>query len=188
MYIIIIVILSILFLYFKNKNSFQNKQLFEDYINEWEWIRENVFNEYWKYCSKCWSCEKLDIHHKIPKSLWWRDNLDNLTVLCRECHENEHWYHIDDKSKNTMKKISSNNMKIVSDSIYDWYTIYIIYKSRFNKKITKREIKCIELYKKEYVSSRWYRWYHWMVKAYCFLRNWERNFYIRDIKEIIKIN
>lgn len=45
------------------------------------------FVEQGKSCAKCFSNEKLEIDHIIPKSLGGTDNIDNLQILCSTCNK-----------------------------------------------------------------------------------------------------
>lgn len=45
-------------------------------------------------CSRCFSKEKLDVHHMIPFVITKDNSLENLVVLCSSCHkivEDESW-------------------------------------------------------------------------------------------------
>lgn len=156
----------------------------EKFFSEWEKIRQMAFNHYWNCCSNCWITENLQVHHKIPKSMWWNDDISNLIVLCKDCHEEEHWYKFDDSKTNSWK-ITSNKINIINKSILNNEKITIIYNNTFKWETTRREIQPIELYKFDYTSKFWKTWYHWTIRAYCYLRNWERNFQIRRIKDIL---
>lgn len=164
-------------------SDLKNKKA-ERFFSNWEKIRQDAFNYYWNYCSNCWIAENLQVHHKIPRSLGWTDNINNLIVLCKDCHEEEHWYKFDDSQINSMK-IASNKMKRINNAIINNEKLIIIYNNTFKWETVKREIKPIELYKHDYISKIWSTWFHWTVRAYCYLRNWERNFQIRKIKEIL---
>lgn len=155
----------------------------EKFFSNWEKIRQNSLNYYWDYCSKCWCTDNLQVHHKIPRSLWWTDNINNLIVLCKACHEEEHWYKFDDSQGNS-GSITSKKMSKINKAIINNEKLTIIYNNTFKWETIKREIKPIELYKHDYVSRFWSTWFHWTVRAFCYLRNWERNFQIRKIKEI----
>lgn len=161
------------------KNSKREKD-----FSEWEETREKAFNFYWKCCSNCWIYKHLQVHHKIPKSMWWSDDISNLIVLCKECHEKEHWYKFDNSQINSWKT-ASNKMKIINIAISKNEKLTIVYNNTFRWEITKRYIQPIELYKWDYKTKSWKNWFHWTVRAYCYLRNWERNFQIRKIKDII---
>ena len=41
-------------------------------------------------CEKCGATGKLTIHHKVPKSEGGNLMPENVMVLCRKCHREEH--------------------------------------------------------------------------------------------------
>jgi 5-methylcytosine-specific restriction endonuclease McrA len=41
------------------------------------------------YCAKCGATEYLHTHHLTYKRIW-RENMNDLQVLCRTCHNKEH--------------------------------------------------------------------------------------------------
>lgn len=43
-----------------------------------------------KKCSECGSVENLQAHHKFYRKDWFDTRIDDLVVLCRQCHESEH--------------------------------------------------------------------------------------------------
>ncbi len=156
----------------------------EKYFSEWEKIRQKAFDFYWRYCSDCWICGNLQVHHKIPKSMWWSDDISNLIILCKDCHEKEHWYKFDETQINS-GKIVSIKMKRINEAISKNEKLTIIYNNTFKWETIKREIMPIELYKWEYKTKTWKTWYHWTIRAFCYLRNWERHFQLRKIKDIL---
>jgi len=44
-------------------------------------LRENV-----KQCKVCGSDKQLQVHHIIPVSLGGKNNIENLMVVCNNCH------------------------------------------------------------------------------------------------------
>ena len=60
--------------------------LFSDH---WKELRLQAFAKHGRYCHGCKSEQRLDVHH-----LRYRDifdvAVDDLQILCRECHEKEH--------------------------------------------------------------------------------------------------
>src|SRR5688572_4740330 len=79
-----------------------------DVIKKWvgySWWHRNVYlhSPHWKLvrriklrlsghkCSVCGTTHRLDVHHKNYKHLWWEWLfLDDLQVLCRTHHRQEH--------------------------------------------------------------------------------------------------
>lgn len=67
----------------QRKNRFLNKR-----DNS---IYQSIFKDhYWeiKSCMICWGNEWLQIHHKDKN--WRNNNIDNLIMLCRDCHAKAH--------------------------------------------------------------------------------------------------
>ena len=42
-------------------------------------------------CSRCGGTNKIEIHHKLPKSEGGTDTLENLIPLCLACHDYIHF-------------------------------------------------------------------------------------------------
>jgi hypothetical protein len=42
-------------------------------------------------CERCGSTEHLQCHHKVYPADWYQTELGMLEVLCRQCHEEEHF-------------------------------------------------------------------------------------------------
>ena len=79
-----------------------------------EWCRMNngitdeIAKIWFKSCSVCgWDKMKCDLHHKIPKRLGGKTTIENLTVLCPNCHRLEHrkW---NETNKDKRKKLYAN--------------------------------------------------------------------------------
>ena len=57
----------------------------------WKAIRQTVLSRTDGQCESCYSIGETQVHHRVPVSLGgaiW--DLDNLVVLCRSCHLEEH--------------------------------------------------------------------------------------------------
>lgn len=57
----------------------------------WKDLRDRIVNER-KCCAKCGNTQSLELHHKryINDKLLWEYEDDDLEVLCKKCHLNEH--------------------------------------------------------------------------------------------------
>jgi hypothetical protein len=56
----------------------------------WSFIRDYLLEKIPK-CSQCGSNERLNVHHRSYEHHGWEHlNLDDLIVLCQECHKNQH--------------------------------------------------------------------------------------------------
>lgn len=160
----------------------RDKKKTSAYLSEWDRTRENALNHYGKICNLCGSTNELQVHHKMPRALGWTDDLQNLTVLCKNCHEEEHGYEFSETSVNLHTQ--NKKMSLINEAIITKSKLSISYINTFTWEITERVISPIELYKKDYTSQSWYHGYHWFVSAYCHMRNEERNFQVRKIKSI----
>lgn len=43
-------------------------------------------NELCHYCHHHLPADRIQVDHKIPKSKWWTDNLDNFVLSCKSCN------------------------------------------------------------------------------------------------------
>ncbi len=144
---------------------------------EREEIKQKVFDKKGYVCSDCGVREDLDVHHILPRKMWWRDIISNLKVLCRDCHEKLHWYEIIDDTENK-GKWPSKKLILIHKAMDENLKLFIVYK-KFDEDqedyITRRVIDPMELY---YENGRQY------LKAYCHLRKQQRNFRISRIAKI----
>lgn len=64
---------------------------YEDYIKSDEWKKRREWALYfWEYrCSLCFSEDDLQVHHRTYQRLG-NENLNDLIVLCKSCHERFH--------------------------------------------------------------------------------------------------
>ena len=53
---------------------------------EWEGIRQRVFAEQGRRCSRCGKAGALEVHHVKELAHGGTNDLSNLQVLCREDH------------------------------------------------------------------------------------------------------
>lgn len=89
------------------------KQLYDRYIksSKWRKKREELFLERGKICEKCSSGDNIHVHHLHYDNLF-DEKLEDLQVLCKECHRKEHpekdYKKIDGRKK---KKAMKNKRK-----------------------------------------------------------------------------
>lgn len=144
-------------------------------------IRDLIYRRYGYRCAECGSTIELHIHHIVPKQYGGLDIESNLILLCKECHETLHNYSFGDISKYKHRSSMHYSVKseIIRKALLENKRLYIKYVTKdFNTtkiESTQRVITPIELYNDD---NRIY------LKAYCHLRNGERNFRISRIKEI----
>ena len=78
------------------KNDFRSK--YKNYLqsDDWRKKREELFLERGKVCEKCGSKENIQVHHLRYRNLF-NEKLEDLQVLCKPCHMEEH--EIDENNK-----------------------------------------------------------------------------------------
>ena len=57
---------------------------------EWEWIREKVLQRDGRRCRQCGKAGRLEVHHVKHLQEGGDNALENLQVLCRDCHIRAH--------------------------------------------------------------------------------------------------
>lgn len=156
-------------------NDHYNEDFFTTYQSNllWEQLKQKVFDLKGRICSECDDTTHLDVHHVLPRHMWWKDEIDNLIVLCRDCHEDIHGYEIG--TGEYQWKPISKKLQLIHKALEDKEDIMIIYKDE-NGKITERTITPESLY---YENKMQY------LKSYCHLRNLPRVFRIARIQKII---
>ncbi len=120
--------------------------------DKWNEIRQEVFKKYGYKCSKCGSCNNIEVHHKIPLSKGGTNNIKNLIPLCHDCHEKIHGFKFGNEKKAPMenygeqissKKKNTNGYKI-NDAIEHGYKLEIEYITQhypFENEVNIRIIK-----------------------------------------------
>lgn len=64
---------------------------YADYLRTWHWyeIREKALERAGERCELCNSTTRLQVHHKSYENIW-REELEDVIVLCRRCHAKFH--------------------------------------------------------------------------------------------------
>ena len=57
--------------------------------DEWAKLKIDLFNFRGKKCEKCGSKKQICVHHLTYKNIY-KEELSDLVILCRNCHEKEH--------------------------------------------------------------------------------------------------
>ena len=72
----------------------EHQAAIEDGANDWHRLKMQICEDTGYRCVQCHHSKNLEIHHIIPRGyhgperpLYDIDHPDNLSVLCRECHE-----------------------------------------------------------------------------------------------------
>ena len=84
-----------------NRRNFQNK--YKDYrkSKEWEGLKNDALNRANNTCEVCGKSAHV-VHHKTYPANFKNDNLDNLQVLCKDCHYKIHKKQIEYKKKEAL--------------------------------------------------------------------------------------
>ncbi len=69
-----------------------SKASYHEYLRSAEWAQKRSFviGLYGAVCTSCGSTNHIQVHHKSYKNLHSEAEIDDLIVLCRDCHEVEH--------------------------------------------------------------------------------------------------
>jgi len=70
----------------------QNKSInYKDYLlsNDWQIVRRIALAHFGNKCQLCGSTQNLNVHHKNYDNIG-NETLDDLTLLCKSCHEKFH--------------------------------------------------------------------------------------------------
>lgn len=143
---------------------------------DWE-ERRQQFLEHKPFCEKCFSDYYdniiLQIHHKLPISKGGSHKVDNLIVLCKNCHQSKHPYNINSISKNNVNYFKQN-LKILNDAVENGRIVSFHYRKREGEK-SSRDIKPqgFTLVGKTLC-----------VCGYCYLRHDKRTFAVKRISQL----
>jgi 5-methylcytosine-specific restriction protein A len=58
----------------------------QGYGASWRKIRQAALERDNHRCTRCGSTVRLNVDHRIPRSMGGDDSLSNLTTLCASCH------------------------------------------------------------------------------------------------------
>ena len=119
----------------ENKKTIIHEDKSSNSQDKWWAIRQEVLKKYGYKCSKCGSCNNVNVHHKIPLSKGGTNNIKNLIPLCRDCHEKIHGFKFGNEKKAPMenygeqippKKKNTTGYRI-NDAIEHGYKLEIEY-------------------------------------------------------------
>lgn len=144
------------------------------YPPDWEW-RKDKKRKNIKKCPKCYSNSILHIHHKVPISEGGNHKTSNLEVLCEKCHKKEHGVEKFSKTKDTFtRQRTIQNTDLIKKAIQSKTSIQFRYK-KFDGEISTRQIDPYEIIMVKNTKC---------VRGYCHLRNEDRSFAIKRIKNL----
>ncbi len=143
---------------------------------DWSDRQESVHKIFHRKCCSCWSYKFLQVHHRLPINNWWAHNLENLILLCRDCHEDKHgWADFKWKYKtNSEESIFMGRLRKIDEAIKNSKDLYFHYK-KYEGEASIRKISPI--WTKMDGTSLCVFWY-------CHLREDDRVFAIRRMTEI----
>lgn len=89
-----------------------------EYINrssEWKLKREETFKLKGKKCQRCFSKKRLHVHHGTYSRLYNEDIVNDLYILCNNCHEE---YHVKTLSITVFSTIAFINKQFFQEKKY----------------------------------------------------------------------
>lgn len=77
---------------FSGKNLVKNSDDYKKYLQtpRWKDLRNEALRRAKYLCQICASDKKLEVHHRKYPIVFGTEPIEDLTVLCHECHE--HWH------------------------------------------------------------------------------------------------
>ena len=139
-------------------------------------IKKFLIDERGPYCENCGEEIELQVDHIVPVSRGGTDDMENLQLLCYECHQKKHNYEFDEIGTSNQK--ATGKYKKIRDAIDGQKKIKIKYEA-YSGEVTERIILPQNIVLKD---GKEY------LKAYCYLRNENREFKISRIKKITSVN
>ncbi len=167
-----------------NSSIYTNRNKWTEEINGkgltpgsyWYNIRQKILKRDRYTCVHCGSKVNLTVDHKVALSLGGDNSLDNLTTLCKDCHEHKDqkrifekdFDHDDNYGKNTQL---SNKVAAIAEAVRCSNSINMAYRDRSGRE-TVRTITPHQIVKE---NNKVY------VISYCHLRNQGRTFRLSRI-------
>lgn len=143
-------------------------------------FKKLLIQEKGPFCEECGQTDvPLQVDHIVPVSRGGEDTLDNMQLLCYECHMKKHHYYFDEFGSHS-NRVVPEKQKMILWAYHNQKKIKIKYRS-FSGDVSERVIKPIT--KIYYEKSGKHGGYY--VRAYCFLRNEERVFKVSRIESIV---
>ena len=147
-------------------------------------LKEKIGNYYYGICSKCGTSKNLHVHHNIPLSQGGSNKIENLILLCDKCHLK---YHNREKfsNKKFVRLSIQNKIEIINNAIYNNKYIEFYYKKKDDQEYMKRIIKPYYFKNVPHIHSSESTL---CIKGLCFIRNADRTFALKRMKNINIIN
>lgn len=152
---------------------------FLTYPPDWEERKNQVIKRDGEQCSKCGSRGHLHLHHIKPLSKGGSNKIENLILLCENCHSKEHggrdFLGEFSNSETAFSKRAAN----ISYAIENGKRIKFGYKKYSEKSYTQRTVQPYELINVEHQRDNGLTL---CVRGYCELRKAERTFALKRMK------
>lgn len=111
------------------------------YINSTRWYnkRKEALEFHGKKCKKCGSTQNLDAHH-LTYERFGHENMTDLMILCRTCHEDEHSKYKVNSTPKLPKFVSPTPNKKANEKLEMEKRIRTLrWKNRFNTNPLRRD-------------------------------------------------
>jgi len=151
------------------------------YPPDWDERRKNLFSSRGEYCEKCHSNYDLHIHHRIPLSRGGNHKLDNLTILCEDCHSQEHGGRKFTYDGSNKESAFSRHLAEIKYAINNEGDITFLYRKPQQRKYHRRNIRPYAIITVPHVHDNGDTI---CVKGYCYKRNAKRTFAIKRMKSL----
>lgn len=181
-WIVIVVIILIVIGDFKNKPSKTTSTLppfnvpphKTPPLTKNEQLKQQVLRKYDNRCCECGTRYNLQIHHLLEVRYGGQDNIDNMVLLCKDCHQKIHNREFTYERDSERKLINNEKLNKLWAAKKNGKIISIIYQKK-DGTISERRIIPLDIHEWE---NRLY------VRAHCYLRNAGRTFRVSRIKKI----
>ncbi len=166
--------------YLKLKISITNiYDLWTSYPPDWDKRVFEIKKLYFGCCSQCGSYKNLHVHHKIPLGRGGSNNIENLILLCENCHKKAH--NTDSFIDKNFSQAFGEKIKKISYAIDKKRNIQFLYKKPTDSNYGKRIITPNRL---KQVAHRKTNGNTLCVEAFCYTRNENRTFALKRMKNL----
>ena len=161
------------------KTASQIYDLILTYPPDWDYRREKVIERDGNRCSNCGEHTHLHLHHLVSLSKGGNNKIENLKLLCADCHSEEHGeriftYSFSDKETAFSKRISN-----IYYAIKNSRQIKFDYKKPTDTEHHQRVVTPTELINVDHVRDSGTTL---CVRGYCELRQAERTFALKRMR------
>ena len=158
--------------------------------SSWSDVRQAVFLQKGRRCSRCGDIRNLQIHHILPLSLGGTNSIDNLEVVCTDCHERLHGreFHTKDDDFDSEHEVrdvgrdygqnptlKNRKAEIIFDAISRKKEITFEYRKWHEQQFQPRHVTPLKIYQDKGAAY---------LRAFCHSRKAERNFRLGRMKSL----